>query len=138
MNPIVFIDTSAWLALINEVDRDHIKAKRIRDKLLAGKKRFLLTDYIIIEIANSLCKVRWRPYAVKLIISIQQTEYIEIIKINKDIYEEAWNLYSDRTDKEWSLTDCTSFVVMKKYGIRDAFTSDHHFEQAEFNILIKA
>ena len=65
MNPIVFIDTSAWLALINEVDRDHMKAKKIRDKLLAGKKRFLLTDYIIIEIANSLCKVRWRPYACK-------------------------------------------------------------------------
>lgn len=138
MNPLVFIDTSAWLALINEADRDHMKAKRIRDKLLAGKKRFFLTDYIIIEIANSLCKVRWRPCAVKLITSIQQTEYIEIIKINKDIYEEAWNLYSDRTDKEWSLTDCTSFVVMKKYGIRDAFTNDHHFEQSEFNILIKA
>lgn len=137
MKQAVFIDTSAWLALINEADVDHSKARKIRNKLLESKKRFFVTNYIIVEIANSLCKVRWRPHAIKLIKSIQATEYIEVVEIDKDTHEEAWNMYSSRTDKEWSLTDCTSFVVMKGYGIRDAFTNDHHFEQAGFNILLK-
>lgn len=137
MKQAVFVDTSAWLALINEADTDHLKVRAIRDKLLHSKKSFLVTNYIIIEIANSLCKARWRTRAVKLINSIYATEFIEVIEIDKGIYDEAWDMYSSRNDKEWSLTDCTSFVVMKKYDIRDAFTNDHHFEQSGFNILIK-
>ena len=137
MKQAVFVDTSAWLALINDSDADQKKAKAVRDKLLQGKKRFFVTDYIIVEIANSLCKVRWRSKAVELINSIRETDLIEVVEIDKELSEEAWNMYSTRTDKEWSLTDCTSFVVMKKYGIRDAFTIDHHFEQAGFEVLIK-
>lgn len=137
MKQAVFVDTSAWLALINESDADHAKARAVRDKLLQGKKRFFVTDYIIVEIANSLCKVRWKSKAVKLVNSIRETEHIEVVEIDKGICEEAWQMYSSRTDKEWSLTDCTSFVVMKKYAIRDAFTNDHHFEQAGFDALIK-
>src|SRR6516162_5359042 len=45
--------------------------------------------------------------------------------------------FSTRPDKEWSLTDCISFVVMNERGITDAFTNDHHFEQAGFQILLK-
>lgn len=137
MRQAVFVDTSAWLALINESDADHAKAKTIRDKLLHSKKRFFVTEYIIVEIANSLCKARWRTHAVKLINSIRETEFIEVVEIDKEAYEEAWQMYSGRTDKEWSLTDCVSFAVMKRYGIRDAFTNDHHFEQAGFEVLIK-
>lgn len=137
MKQAVFADTSAWLALINEADAYHSKAKTIRNKLLRSKKHFFITSYIIVEIANSLCKTHWRSHAVKLINSIQATEFIEIVEIDKDIHEKAWAMYTSRTDKEWSLTDCTSFVVMKKYGIRDAFTNDHHFEQAGYSILMK-
>lgn len=136
MKQAVFVDTSAWLALINESDADHTKAKAIRDKLLQVKKRFFVTNYIIVEIANSLCKVRWRSRAIKLINAIRETEHIEVVEIDKELSEEAWEMYSTRTDKEWSFTDCTSFVVMKKYGIRDAFTNDHHFEQSGFEVLI--
>jgi predicted nucleic acid-binding protein len=42
-----------------------------------------------------------------------------------------------RPDKEWPLTDCISFVVMRRYDIVDALTADHHFEQAGFNLLLK-
>jgi len=61
---------------------------------------------------------------------------IEIVEIDKEIYKEAWNLYSSRNDKEWSLTDCTSFIVMNRRRITEAFTSDRHFEQAGFKILL--
>ena len=46
--------------------------------------------------------------------------------------EEGLGLYESRPDKEWSLTDCISFVVMKKEGIVEALTEDRHFEQAGF------
>ena len=42
----------------------------------------------------------------------------------------------DRLDKEWSLTDCVSLAVMEKEQIKEAFTSDHHFEQAGFVKLL--
>jgi hypothetical protein len=46
-------------------------------------------------------------------------------------------LFGDRPDKEWSLTDCISFVVMEKEGVREALTGDKHFEQAGFVALLK-
>jgi predicted nucleic acid-binding protein len=55
-----------------------------------------------------------------------------------DVFKEAWDFYKARTDKDWSLTDCTSFVVMKSRGIERAFTADRHFEQAGFTVLIGA
>ena len=137
MNDLVFVDTSAWLALINKSDTFHVKAKNIRDILLRDNIQFIVTDYVIVEVANSLSKIPWRPSAIQLINSIQLSENIRVVEINKEIYNEAWGLYSNRTDKEWGLTDCASFVVMKRYAITVAFTNDHHFEQMGYNILLK-
>jgi predicted nucleic acid-binding protein len=53
------------------------------------------------------------------------------------LFETGRQLYAGRLDKEWSLTDCTSFVVMREYAASDALTTDHHFEQAGFNVLLK-
>jgi predicted nucleic acid-binding protein len=46
-------------------------------------------------------------------------------------------LYDARPDKEWSLTDCISFVVMRDRGIEQALTGDEHFEQAGFAALLR-
>jgi hypothetical protein len=46
-------------------------------------------------------------------------------------------LFAQRPDKHWSLTDCISFIVMRREGLTDALTGDHHFEQAGFNALLK-
>jgi len=60
-----------------------------------------------------------------------------LIRINQELFDESWSLYKQRFDKEWGFTDCTSFTIMSKYGITTAFTNDHHFEQAGFQILMK-
>lgn len=90
----------------------------------------------MLEVANALSKPPWRKAAVRLIESIRVSPNIRIVEVDQDILDEAWDLYRDRADKEWSLTDCTSFVVMERSGVKEAFTSDHHFEQAGFRILL--
>src|SRR4030067_878712 len=137
MSLSVFVDTSAWIALINKSDVFHLKAKTIRDVLIKDKRQFFVTDYVVVEIANSLSRIPWRSAAIQLINSIYVSENINVVEIDKKIYVEAWKLYSDRADKEWSLTDCMSFVVMNRNGISEAFTNDRHFEQAGFNTLLQ-
>ena len=133
----VFVDTSAWLALINKTDHRHHKARKVRDDLQEQHSRLVLTDYILLETANALSRIPFRKAAVQLISFIRASEDIQKIEIDKALFQKAWGLYSERLDKEWSLTDCASFVVMKGMGLTDAFSSDHHFEQAGFNILLK-
>jgi len=132
----VFIDTAAWLALINKDDRFHQKAKDVRDRLVAEKHSFLTTSQVIIEVANSLSRPRFREAAAKLIESINQSPDIRIIYITKRLYDKAWDMYKSRSDKEWSLTDCMSFIVMEEEGVEEAFTTDQHFEQAGFVKLL--
>jgi uncharacterized protein len=62
---------------------------------------------------------------------------VEIVPSTSDLFRRGTELFAARPDKEWSLTDCISFVVMNERGINDALTNDHHFEQAGFRILLK-
>ena len=62
---------------------------------------------------------------------------MEIIPPEADLFRRALELYSDRPDKDWSLTDCTSFVVMAERRLTEAATGDHHFEQAGFRALLR-
>ncbi|MBI5186819.1 MAG: type II toxin-antitoxin system VapC family toxin [Nitrospinae bacterium] len=137
MKKAVFVDTAAWLALINKSDTLHKTAKKIRNSLLNQNAKFIITDYIIVEIANSLNRIPARESAIHLINSIMASRNIEVVVVDKEVFREAWELYSSRTDKEWSMTDCTTFVIMNRRQITEAFTSDRHFEQAGFTILLK-
>ena len=49
----------------------------------------------------------------------------------------AWQLGESRLDKEWTLVDCASFIIMKQRSLMAALTTDHHFEQAGFIRLLK-
>jgi len=49
----------------------------------------------------------------------------------------ALHLYRQRPDKEWSLTDCTSILIMQTEGIQEALTHDSHFAQAGFTALLR-
>ena len=61
-----------------------------------------------------------------------------IVKHNDDLYHKGLKLYAERPDKDWSLTDCISFVVMREHQITEALTGDHHFEQAGFKAFFAA
>jgi predicted nucleic acid-binding protein len=131
-----FVDTASWLALINMDDKFHEKAKAVRTELLQAKTDFVTTDQVLIEVANGLSSPRFRAAAVQLLEAIERSENIRVVRTDQRIYKQAWEMYKRSTDKEWGLTDCISFVVMAEEGIQQAFTTDHHFEQAGFIKLL--
>lgn len=62
---------------------------------------------------------------------------IEIVPLSDQLYQQSFQLYSQRPDKEWGFTDCISFTVMWERGIADALTADKHFRQAGFRTLLQ-
>jgi uncharacterized protein len=132
MNEIVFVDTVAWIALINRSDSLYEYAHQIMNKLKNDKVRLITTEFILMEVANSLSRPPLRNMAVSFINSLRHINTVRIIPASSEILEDGWKLYSERMDKEWSLTDCISFRTMIRGQINKAFTSDHHFEQAGF------
>jgi predicted nucleic acid-binding protein len=59
-----------------------------------------------------------------------------IVPASPELFQAALDLFARRADKEWSLTDCSSFVVMEQRGIEEALTADHHFTQAGYRVLL--
>lgn len=69
--------------------------------------------------------------------TIKSASWVDIVHIDQTLDREAWTLLKERKDKNWSLVDCTSFVVMRQSDIVKAFTADHHFEQEGFVRVLK-
>jgi len=78
----------------------------------------------------------FRLRAIKLLDNLRLLPNVQIISASTTLLADGLTLYRTRPDKEWSLTDCTSFVVMENEQITEAFTSDHHFQQAGFVKLL--
>jgi len=129
-----FIDTSFLLAMVLEPDAHHERA-------LAWRKRiqppFLTTEYVLIEFLDALLQVPLRPRAARTVDSLQSDRNVRIVPADGAFFSEALRPFKTYDDKAWSLTDCSSFVVMRREGITDALTSDHDFEQAGFRALLR-
>ena len=68
---------------------------------------------------------------------LASTSHVRIMPADEDWFRRGVALYRARPDKEWSLTDCLSFEVMRELGLQDALTSDQHFVQAGFRALLR-
>jgi len=76
--------------------------------------------------------------AVRFLDSIQASPRIELIYLKRQSIEAAMNLFRQRPDKGWSLTNCTSFAIMKELGFDTALALDDHFRQTGFITLARA
>jgi predicted nucleic acid-binding protein len=132
-----FLDTAFAIALSSSGDDLHRAALALADELETSPTRIVTTRAVLMEIGNALSKQRYRPAAVELLLSLENDPKVEIVPVSGDLYAQAFKLFSERTDKEWGLVDCVSFVVMRERGITDALTSDDHFRQAGFNALMR-
>jgi len=128
-----FADTHYYIALLNPSDSAHERAKILSDTLHGGH---VTTMWVLAELANTLSVPRQRDVFIRLYDRLRDNPKIVIIPATQALVDRAVELYRHRPDKAWSLTDCTSFVVMREQGITDALTADHHFEQAGFHSLL--
>ncbi len=132
----VFLDASYCIALSSPKDKYHKNAILLSNYLEENNVKIVTTRAVIMEIINALSKIKYRQACIDLIISIEADQTIEIIPITEDLFSQAFSLFQKRIDKEWGITDCLSFVVMKGNSITDALTADIHFKQAGFNALL--
>jgi predicted nucleic acid-binding protein len=125
----IFIDTGYILALVNTAHQHH---ERARATALAVPPPFLTTEAVLTEIGNAFSKARWRQLGIAALHELRTDPYIEVVPVDSELFERAVALYSSRTDKEWGVTDCISFVVMQERNLTYALTTDRDFEQAGF------
>lgn len=96
-----------------------------------------MPEYVLWETVNFFSKPVNRPKVHALLEHIRTSGSYEVIPAAPDLFEAGLRLHDQRRDKEWSLTDCISFVVMERRGLTRALTHDHHFEQAGFEALLR-
>lgn len=130
----VFADTSYYLALLNRADAWHAVATRMSQSV---RGRIVTTDFVLVEVGNALSRANLRSSFVHLIPHLRSASQVTIVPATRSLLDEGYDLFTQRPDKDWSLTDCISFVVMDRQGVSEALTADHHFEQAGFTILLK-
>ena len=132
-----FADASYWIALITPADEFHELA--VEYALLLEGEQIVTTQLVLNEVLNprSGTSPRRRIAAVEMVDRIIRSSQVEVVEQTPEQFDNALNLLRDRTDdKEWSITDCASFQVMWERGIRGALTSDHHFDQAQLDVLL--
>ena len=130
----VFADTHYFVAQFNLHDQDHAKAASLTKSF---RGRMVTTDWIMVELADAFAQQPNRAKFVAIYQSLQSAATLQIIAADRALLQAGIALYAQRPDKEWSLTDCISFVVMQREGLTEALTGDRHFEQAGFRALLK-
>jgi uncharacterized protein len=129
-----FADTYYYLAMLSESDAAHEQAAQLSRGLA---RQTVTTAWVLTEVADALASPPLRSLFLALYDRLRNNPNVLIVPATRVLFEQGIDLYARRPDKEWSLTDCVSFVVMQQYGLGDALTADHHFEQAGFRTLLK-
>jgi predicted nucleic acid-binding protein len=131
----VFADTGYWIALLNPKDDWHARAVDASRAL--GKFRVITTEMVLDELLAALSKVAVRGLVIKGADAIRNNPNTEVVPQTSIQFGEAFDMYRRVPDKEWSLTDCASFALMRQRGVSEALAHDHHFEQAGFIALLR-
>lgn len=133
----VFLDTSYAIALVSQTDQHHQRAISLSLQLENQNITLVTTRAVLVETGNALAKLRYRQVAIELLSEIESDPQLEIIPLSELLYQRGLQLYRERQDKEWGITDCISFVVMDDLNLTAALTADIHFQQAGFHALLK-
>jgi predicted nucleic acid-binding protein len=135
----LFVDTSGWGNLVDRSQPFHTLAATLYRLARQQNYSILTTNYIIAELVALLTSPLrlTRLQIITFIQSLKQSPYINILHIDAATDAQAWQLLISREDKNWSLVDCSSFVVMRQRNITEALTNDTHFEQAGLVRLLK-
>jgi predicted nucleic acid-binding protein len=133
----VFADTGYWVALVNPHDDLHQKALRTSRSL--GPVFTVTSDPVLTELLNDFGRrgPQLRQAAAELVDELKQNPNCVVVPWTARLFHAGFLLYKQRGDKDWSLTDCTSFVIMREGNIAASLAHDKHFEQAGFEALLR-
>ena len=135
MSSLVFVDTSALVGKFLEADERHGRAEQAMRRLLRGGCEFVTSDYVFDEVVTLVRGRADHPSAVKAGESLLSSSVIEMVEIDADLRKNAWKMFRKYQDQMLSFTDCSSFAVMEKYGIRQAFAFDEDFSKVGYEIV---
>jgi predicted nucleic acid-binding protein len=130
----VFADTFYFLALLNASDKAHQRALAYTG---AFQGEMVTTAWVLTELGDALSAPGNRQEFIATLQDLAANPQVRIVPAEAALFDAGVKLYAARLDKEWSLTDYISFVVMTQEGITEALTGDRHFEQAGFIALLK-
>lgn len=133
----LFIDTSALIAIGNKRDSFHEKSLLMMTDAVQNKRHFLTTDAVLLEFGNAFSSINFKPTAIKMIDAAKKSKYWKCINVDPLLMKLGFEKYCQFIDKSWGFIDCISMIVAEKNDIDEIFTTDHHFEQAGFSILLK-
>jgi predicted nucleic acid-binding protein len=131
----VFVDTAGWMACADSADPDHARCRAARDAALKAGQTLITTDFVVDE---TLTLIRFRlglAGAEAWWEQIDRSPRLRWERVDSSRFEKARTLFFQYRDKDFSFTDCTSFVIMREIRLTHAITTDRHFRQAGFQML---
>ena len=128
----VLADTFFYLALLNE--DDHAHARAVAESRI--NRGIVTSEFILLELGNACARASDHADFLALVAGIRASSRTTVVPLDSKLFDRGLRLMSERPDKDWSVTDCISFVAMKDAGIREALTGDGHFSQAGFDALL--
>ncbi len=131
-----FIDTSALYALIDRRDAHHEAVRAAVAAMLRSHGHLVTSDYVVTETLN-LANARGGTHvALRILELLERTTGIHIEWIGALRFDETKAFFRKHADHGYSFTDCSSFVVMRELRLTNALTTDRHFHQAGFRVLV--
>src|SRR3954463_8916467 len=122
--------------MIDPRDGLHDLATRVGEGMAASRAVLVTSDAVLLELANYFAKGPLRREAIHWISTVRAARGWEIEPLDRELLQRGEERYRSHDDKSWSLTDCTSMVIMRRRRMSDVATTDVHFAQAGFKILM--
>jgi predicted nucleic acid-binding protein len=130
------VDTSGFYALLVKGNAMHQRASDLVRRASRTSGRFVTTDYILDETAT-LLKARGHGHlSATLFETVFTSAACRLEWMDPDSFAETRRFFLKHQDQDWSFTNCFSFCLMRRLGLRDALSTDAHFRQAGFNPLL--
>lgn len=131
----VFVDTGAFVALRNRGEQEHGLARDALSGLVAEGAALLTSNYVFSETYTALLVRVGRQEAIEWGRRFRASEAIELVRVDEALEQEAWSILESHDDKPWSYVDATSFALMDRERVSEAFAFDRHFLQRGLVLL---
>ena len=131
--PEYFADSWYFIAVANRFDAHHAAARRL--EAAVDRSRIVTHDGVLSEVLTYFSGAGAFSRQQAAAMARDALRNFRVLPAGRQLFLAALSRYAERVDKEYSLVDCMSMIVMEERGIRHVLTNDHHFTQAGFIIV---